>query len=129
MNEANGVRIDKWLWAARFFKSRSLATEAVNGGKVRVNGQRAKPSREVAIGDNITVQRGTEEFILVVTALSLRRGSAKDAVLLYQETEESRAKREHIRILHKLTTAAHPTPARRPDRRERRHIRRFTGKE
>lgn len=129
MTDNEGVRIDKWLWAARFFKSRSLATEAVNGGKVRVNGHRAKPSREVAIGDNIAVQRGTEEFILVVTALSLRRGAAKDAALLYQETEASVAKREHIRTLHKLTASAHPTPAHRPDRRERRQIRRLTGKE
>ena len=128
MTDDNDVRIDKWLWAARFFKSRSLATDAVNGGKVHVNGQRAKPSKNVVIGDNMTIQRGAEEFTIVVTALSVRRGSAKDASLLYQETDESRIKREQISTLRQLSASAHPMPARRPDRRERKQLRRISGK-
>lgn len=129
MTDDSDVRIDKWLWAARFFKSRSLATDAVNGGKVHVNGQRAKPSKNVVLGDNMTIQRGADEFTIVVTALSVRRGSAKDASLLYQETDESRIKREQMSTLRKLSASAHPTPARRPDRRERKQLRRISGKE
>ncbi|HET7630795.1 MAG TPA: RNA-binding S4 domain-containing protein [Gemmatimonadaceae bacterium] len=90
------VRIDKWLWAARFYKTRSLATEAVHGGKVEVNGDRAKPAREVKPGDQIRVRLGPFEHIVVVRALGARRRSAREAQALYDETPESRAERERL---------------------------------
>ncbi|MDX1668654.1 MAG: RNA-binding S4 domain-containing protein [Limnobacter sp.] len=88
------VRIDKWLWAARFFKTRSLATEQVEGGKVKCNGDRVKPAYHVQVGDQLVVPKGWDEVTLHVTALADRRGSATVAQSLYQETEESRLKRE-----------------------------------
>ena len=88
-NETEQVRLDKWLWAARFFKTRSLATEAINGGKVHVNGERAKPSRKVNLGDQMVIRQGYAEKQVIVTGLGERRGSAKMAAELYTETEES----------------------------------------
>ena len=89
------IRIDKWLWAARFFKTRSLAREAISGGKVHLNGYRVKPGRALKPGDSLRVQRGEEEFTIVVVELSTRRGPAPVAQTLYEETEESRVRREH----------------------------------
>jgi ribosome-associated heat shock protein Hsp15 len=88
------VRLDKWLWAARFYKTRSAATEAVLGGKVEVNGDGAKPARSVSPGDTIRVRIAPHEWTVVVTALAERRGSAAQAALLFEETEESRTGRE-----------------------------------
>jgi ribosome-associated heat shock protein Hsp15 len=88
------VRIDKWLWAARFFKTRSQATEAVDGGKVEINGETAKPSKLVRVGDELRIRLGPFEHRLVVRGLGERRGSASVAQSLYEETEESRAARE-----------------------------------
>lgn len=119
------IRLDKWLWAARFFKTRSLATEAINGGKVRVNKQRVKPARAVHIGDGLEIQRGQQQLTVVVMALSTRRGPATEAVQLYQETAESIAKREQ-EAEQRRSTASTPHPAKRPDKHDRRQIVRFT---
>jgi ribosome-associated heat shock protein Hsp15 len=88
------VRLDKWLWAARFYKTRTAASEAVAGGKVELNGETAKPARQVTPGDTIRVRIAPFEHIVVVTGLGERRGSAKEAALLFEETEPSRAARE-----------------------------------
>jgi ribosome-associated heat shock protein Hsp15 len=90
------VRVDKWLWAARFYKTRSLATEAVAGGKVEVNGERAKPARAVRIGDHVLVRQPPFQWQLAVRALAERRGPASAAQALYEETAESRAERERL---------------------------------
>ncbi|HUP96800.1 MAG TPA: S4 domain-containing protein [Usitatibacter sp.] len=87
------MRLDKWLWAARFFKTRTLAVEAIEGGRVSVNGDRAKPAKELKPGDAVSVRRPPFEFAVVVKALSDKRGPAAIAAALYQETEESRARR------------------------------------
>jgi len=118
-----GVRIDKWLWAARFFKTRSLATDMVGGGHVQLNGERVKASKAVQAGDELRIQRGQELFIVIVTALADKRGSAAVAQTLYQETEQSCADREEQRQLRKLN--ASPAPEKRPDKKARRHIIRF----
>jgi len=91
------VRIDKWLWAARFYKTRSLATDAVTGGKVEVNGERAKPARLVRIGDDVIVRQPPFQWRLTVRGLAERRGAASVAQGLYEETPESRAERERLR--------------------------------
>ena len=93
---AETVRLDKWLWAARFFKTRSLAVEAIEGGRVSVNGDRAKPAKTVKPGDAISIRKPPFEFAIVVKALSDQRGSATIAAGLYEETEESRARRTVI---------------------------------
>jgi ribosome-associated heat shock protein Hsp15 len=90
------VRVDKWLWAARFFKTRSLATDAVGGGKVEVNGERAKPSKTVKPGDELKLRLGPYEHILIVRGLAERRGPASVAQSLYEETEASRAARQRL---------------------------------
>jgi len=90
------VRVDKWLWAARFYKTRSLATEAVTGGKVEVNGERAKPAKTVKVGDEIKVRLAPYEHILIVRDLAERRGPASVAQALYEETEASRAARQRL---------------------------------
>ena len=92
------MRIDKWLWAARFFKTRSLATEAVLGGHVHVAGARVKPARDVRIGDTIEIRRGAVSWTVVVRALAERRGPASEAAELYEETKESQELREQRRL-------------------------------
>jgi len=100
------VRIDKWLWAARFYKTRSLATEAVTGGKVEVNGERAKPARPVRVGDEVVVRQPPFQWQLTVRGLAQRRGPARVAQALYEETVESRAERarlqEQLRVVQPL---------------------------
>lgn len=120
------VRLDKWLWAARFFKTRALATEAVAGGKVHAGGQRCKPSHLVRLGEMLRIQRGPEEYVVAVKALSDRRGPASVAVLLYEETVESRQQREALREQRRLERSFFPQPAGRPTKQDRRHIVRFT---
>ena len=120
------VRIDKWLWAARFFKTRSIATKAVAGGLGHVNGERCKPSREVTPGDELKITRGNTEFVIVVTGLRDRRGSATLAMALYDETEASLKARETAREQRRLMAAVRGIdPVRRPSKRGRRLIRRF----
>lgn len=87
------VRVDKWLWAARFFKTRALAVEAIEGGRVSVNGERAKPAKALRVGDQLAIRRPPFEHQVVVKGLSDKRGPAATAALLYEETEESRARR------------------------------------
>jgi len=122
------VRVDKWLWAARFFKTRSLAARAVSGGHVHVNGGRVKPARTVQAGDRIRITRGEETFVVTVLALAERRGPAKVARTLYEESEESRLAREEARRERRLIRAPAVRPRGRPDKRERRKIREFLRK-
>ena len=122
------LRLDKWLWAARFFKTRALAAEAAGGGKVHVNGQRAKPACALQVGDVLEIRKGPYEFVVAVKRLSARRGGGAEAAQLYEETPESRAAREHLSEQRRLFNLAAPRPAKRPDKRQRRHIIRFTGK-
>lgn len=125
----NAVRIDKWLWAARFFKTRALASAAVSGGHAQVNGSRVKPSRNVQIGNRLQIKRGEELFDIEVLALSERRGPAKEAALLYAETDESKSRREAARELRKLVGGPMARPEGRPDKRDRNKIRQFILKE
>ena len=118
------MRLDKWLWAARFFKTRALATEAVNGGKVHVNGDRCKPARRVRPGDRLTVHRGGEVIDLEVVGLREQRRPAPEAQLLYAETAESIARRQ-VELERRRALHSEPGAGRRPDKRERRQIRRF----
>ena len=119
------VRIDKWLWAARFFKTRGVAREAISGGKVHLNGQRVKPGRALSVGDQLSVQRGQDEYLIEVLELSSRRGPAAVAQTLYQESEDSRLKRERLAEQRKLEREAHAGRERRPDKRQRRRLVRF----
>ncbi len=127
--QENAVRIDKWLWAARFFKTRALASAAVSGGHAQVNGSRVKPSRNVQIGCRLQIKRGEELFDIEVLALSEHRGPAKEAALLYAETEESKSRREAAREQRKLIGGPMARPEGRPDKRDRKKIRQFILKE
>ena len=122
------VRLDKWLWAARFFKTRGLASTAIGNGKVRQGGGRVKPSRAVKINDVFEVQRGFERFEIIVTGLSARRGPAKDAQLLYRETEASIKRRNDEAEQRKLAQLQRPRSEKRPDKKQRRQIRQFIEK-
>ena len=121
----SSTRLDKWLWAARFFKTRSVAREAVSGGKVHLNGNRAKPGRSLNVGDELRIQRSEEEYTITVVELSVRRGPAVIARTFYEESEESRIKREQLAEQRKLEHQQHATRERRPDKRQRRRIVRF----
>ena len=116
------VRVDKWLWAARLAKTRSLAAGAVSGGRVEINGQRVKPSKEVRPGDEIEVTTGPYRRVVIVQALAERRGPAKEAVLLYEETQESIAARERLAAQRRLEAAPRPQPGGRPTKRDRRRL-------
>ena len=122
---ADGVRLDKWLWAARFFKTRSLAKAAIDGGKVRVHGVRGKASKDVKVGDELRVTRGQMVQTVVVTALAERRGSATLAATLYTEAAESVAKREAAAAARRMARAGVVAPPRRPDKRQRRKLKAF----
>lgn len=113
------VRIDKWLWAARFFKTRSAATDAVTGGHVHVAGARVKPSRELRIGETVEIVQGRAKRTVVVTGLAERRGPAAVAATLYEETAESLSAREQLRLERQLTQ---PIFGARPTKLERRRI-------
>ena len=118
-----GTRIDVWLWAARFFRTRALAKQAIETGKVEVGGQRAKPSRSVRIGDALVVQRGEERFEIEVLGLSDARGPAKVAQTLYAESEASRQARDALRANRAAERAGYRAPESKPDKRARRLIR------
>jgi ribosome-associated heat shock protein Hsp15 len=120
------VRLDKWLWAARFFKTRSLATEAAAGGKIEVNGESAKPAKLVRTGDTIHLRLGGFDHVLVVRALAERRGTATQAQALYEETAESRAARQRQSDQLRLARAGMPVDdAGRPSKKDRRDIERL----
>ena len=122
------VRVDKWLWAARFFKTRSLASEAVSGVHVHVNGERVKSSRMLKVGDQLSIRKGEQEFMVEVLALSGKRGPATTARTLYEESAESIAAREKARLERKMLGAVATGPRGKPDKRERRKIREFIRK-
>ena len=122
--EELAVRLDKWLWAARFYKTRTLASEAIQGGHVRINGQRAKPAHHVQPGEEIALTRGAVEITLIVEQLSRQRGPAPVAQTLYRETEESLARREALRA-ERTATGEHFAPQRKPDKKDRRTLQRF----
>ena len=122
------VRIDRWLWAARFFKTRALAQAASRGGHVHLNGVRVKPSRELKVGDSLSIARGVERFDIEVLGLSEKRGPAKVAAELYEEDPASIARREAEREERRLQRQIVTGPDRRPDKRARRKIVRFTRK-
>ena len=123
------LRIDKWLWVARFFKTRALASEAVNGGKVHLNGHRVKAGRSVKIGDTLSIQKSSDLFEILIVGINKTRRPAKEAKLLYEESEKSRLKREQEHAIKKLASATRPVPQRRPGKRERELLRNFKQKQ
>lgn len=120
-------RLDKWLWAARFFKTRSLASDAVDGGKVYVDGDRVKPAKEVRLGALIHIRRKEFEIEVIVRGLSVQRQGAPEAALLYEETAQSVAKRENALITGEADHAKRERGEGRPTKRQLRDIKRFTG--
>ncbi len=119
------IRIDKWLWAARFFKTRSLAKEAVEGGKVHYNQHRCKPGKTVELGAELKIRQGWVDKTVIVKGLSAQRKSASLAQALYEETEESVQLREKVLLERQQLQASQPTPQRRPNKRDRRLIHQF----
>ena len=120
-------RLDKWLWAARFYKTRSLATDAIETGKIHVDGDRVKPAKEVRLGQVIHIRRKELEMEVVVQALSLTRKGAPEAALLYEETAASLSKRENLAVTKETDHARRERGAGRPTKRQRRDIKKFTG--
>ncbi|MDH5711266.1 MAG: S4 domain-containing protein [Gammaproteobacteria bacterium] len=125
---SESIRIDKWLWAARFFKTRALAAEAVSGGKVHLNDNRVKPGREVKAGDSLTIHRDGYTYKVTVLGINKQRRPASEAQLLYEESAESVAARQEQAEIQRLASAMRQGPDRRPNKRERRHIVKFTRK-
>ncbi len=119
------VRLDKWLWAARFFKTRALARQAIEGGKVTLNDVRAKPAKTVRPGDRLEISRGSEKIEVVVKALSEQRGPAKVAVTLYEETEASQQRRARLAEERKMAAMAIQHDPRKPDKHARRKMQKF----
>ncbi|MCK3657928.1 heat-shock protein [Pasteurellaceae bacterium Pebbles2] len=117
------VRLDKWLWAARFYKTRTIAKEMIDGGKVHYNGQRTKPNKSVEVGAKIKLRQGNEEKEVNVIALSAQRRGAPEAQLLYTETEQSQIQREKMALARKMNVMPHPD--RRPNKKERRDLLKF----
>ncbi|NOI67014.1 ribosome-associated heat shock protein Hsp15 [Vibrio sp. 99-8-1] len=124
-SNSDTVRLDKWLWAARFYKTRSIARNMVDGGKVHYNGQRSKPSKLVELGAVITLKQGHDDKTVIIEKVSDQRRGAPEAQLLYRETEESIAKREENHEQRKLNAFHSPSPDRRPDKKQRRNIIKF----
>lgn len=122
---AGKVRLDKWLWAARFFKTRGLAADAIDGGKVRYDGERPKPAKEVRVGAVLRITRPDGEWEVVVRGLSAQRRGAPEAALLYEETEQSRQRREQAALTHEADYAMRDRGMGRPTKRDRRLIKRF----
>lgn len=119
------VRLDKWLWAARFYKTRALARDMIDGGKVHYNGQRGKPSKTVEINAEIKLRQGNEERTVIVLAINSQRRGADEAQLMYQETEASVINREKVALARKMNALTMPHPDRRPDKKERRDLIKF----
>ncbi len=126
---STAIRLDKWLWAARFFKTRSMAAQAISGGKVHVNGNRAKAARSVLPGDRMRITIGSMEFNITVMALAKFRRPAKEACLLYVESEESIKTRHEQQELRRMANAGFAGPAKKPSKRDRRKIKSFTRKD
>ncbi|AIR05669.1 MULTISPECIES: ribosome-associated heat shock protein Hsp15 [Cedecea] len=122
---AEGVRLDKWLWAARFYKTRAMAREMIEGGKVHYNGQRSKPSKLVELNAVLTLRQGNDERTVNVLAITGQRRPATEATQLYEETAESIAKREKVALARKMNALTMPHPDRRPDKKERRDLMKF----
>ncbi|XTZ38727.1 ribosome-associated heat shock protein Hsp15 [Salmonella enterica] len=122
---AQEVRLDKWLWAARFYKTRALAREMVDGGKVHYNGQRSKPSKIVELNATLTLRQGNDERTVIIRGITEHRRPANEAAELYEETAESIEKREKMAQARKLNALTMPHPDRRPDKKERRDLMKF----
>ncbi len=122
---SDDVRLDKWLWAARFYKTRSLAREMIEGGKVHYNGQRSKPSKIVELNATLTLRQGNDERTVIIKSITEQRRPATEAVALYEETQQSVEKREKIALARKMNALTMPHPDRRPDKKERRDLMRF----
>ncbi len=133
MNEqalAQSIRLDKWLWAARFFKTRQLAIEAINGGKVHLNGQRTKPGKSISIGSRLTIHKDSLEWEIEVSIIPKQRRPASEAIHFYSEDETSQQKRQIMIEEQRLLRAAAPKPTPgKPSKRDRRMIHSFTGKD
>jgi ribosome-associated heat shock protein Hsp15 len=125
VNRDDRLRVDKWLWAARFYKTRSLATGAAERGKVRVNGGVAKPAHGLRAGDTVEITRERDVMEVIVMGLSARRGPATEAASLYRETHESAERRALARAAESTRPARTPAPAKRPDKKARRELQRF----
>jgi ribosome-associated heat shock protein Hsp15 len=123
--ESSRVRLDKWLWAARFFKTRNLAIEAINGGKIHLNQQRIKPAKEIHLGDEVRIRKGNLELTVIVKTLSIQRRSATEAAHLYEETAGSVTKRQQQADLHQQNSAYRPHGTGRPTKKDRRLIHHF----
>ncbi len=119
------VRLDKWLWAARFYKTRAIAREMIEGGKVHYNGQRSKPGKIVELNAELTVRQGNDERTVVVADISAQRRPASEAQQLYRETDASIEKREKMAQARKMNALTMPHPDRRPDKKERRDLMKF----
>ena len=124
-SDDSGARLDSWLWAARFYKTRSLAREMIDGGKVHYNGQRSKPSKIVEIGAMLKLRQGNDEKEVQILALSDKRGNATQAQSLYQETEVSIEKRQQTALARQANALSMPNPERRPNKKERRDLIKF----
>lgn len=116
------ARLDKWLWAARFYKTRSVAREMIEGGKVHYNGQRSKPGKLVELNATVILRQGNEERTVIIRRITDQRRSASEAALLYEETAESIIKREKLAQVRKLQALSVPYPLRRPDKKQRRKL-------
>lgn len=127
--EDNSQRLDKWLWAARFYKTRGLAVEAINGGKVHLNNHRVKPSRTIKPDDVLTISKPPYEHVITVLGVAKQRRPASEAQLLYLESDESLAKREKLKLELKDQPLGFRHDKGRPNKRDRRHIIKFTRKE
>ncbi|MDY0995801.1 ribosome-associated heat shock protein Hsp15 [Pantoea agglomerans] len=119
------VRLDKWLWAARFYKTRAIAREMIEGGKVHYNGQRSKPGKVVELNAELTLRQGNDERTVVVADISAQRRPASEAQQLYRETDSSIEKREKMAQARKMNALTMPHPDRRPDKKERRDLMKF----
>ncbi|MCT4703456.1 ribosome-associated heat shock protein Hsp15 [Enterobacteriaceae bacterium H20N1] len=122
---SEGIRLDKWLWAARFYKTRAVAREMIEGGKVHYNGQRSKPSKIVELNAMLTLRQGNDERTVKVLGITEQRRPATEAMQLYEETAESIEKREKTALARKMNSLTMPHPDRRPDKKERRDLMKF----
>lgn len=123
------MRIDKWLWAARFYKTRSVAADAVAGGKVKLNGSAAKPAKELKLGDNLRIRAGDQDWEVIVAGFNEQRRPAEEARLLYRETAESAEQRARQAELRRLAPAPQPDRKGRPTKRDRRQLGQLRGSE